>query len=160
MNDFLAKLWPYISRSTEGILRSIPLESYYSSLKFTDITLGSVPLTILAVKYCQTEENCVRLDLNIKWAGNPKIGLTIGTSKHNLLELADITFTGLVRVELGPLFPRFPCFGAIDVTFLEKPFIDFSLKVVSFDVMNIGLDELNTTGKICSCIIFILLSTY
>jgi hypothetical protein len=45
------------------------------------------------------------------------------------------------------LFPRFPCFGAIDVTFLEKPFIDFSLRVVSFDLMNLGVDELNASGQ-------------
>lgn len=66
------------------------------------------------------------------------------------MELSDITFTGLVRLELGPLFPRFPCFGGIDVTFLDKPFIDFSLKAVSFNVMNLGVDELNMTGSLPS----------
>jgi Ca2+-dependent lipid-binding protein len=73
LNDFLAKLWPFISNSTESILRGIPLEPYCPSLKFTDVTLGTVPPSIVAVKYCQTEENCARLDLDIKWAGNPKV---------------------------------------------------------------------------------------
>jgi Ca2+-dependent lipid-binding protein len=122
------------------------LDSYLSSLRFTTAHLGTVPPVIVAVKYCQTEENCARLDLDIKWAGNPQIGLSLGSSQQSLLEISDITFTGLLRLELGPLFPRFPCFGAIDMTFLEQPFIDFSLKAVSVNLMNLGIDDLNMTG--------------
>lgn len=73
LNAFLEKLWPYISLSTEAVLKTIPLQSYHPLLKFSEITLGSIPPNIVSIKYCHTEENCVRLDLDVKWAGNPKV---------------------------------------------------------------------------------------
>lgn len=73
LNDFLEKLWPYIDQSVAAILQSIPLKSYHPSLKFATATLGNIPPNIVSIKYCHTEENCVRLDLEIKWASKSKV---------------------------------------------------------------------------------------
>jgi Ca2+-dependent lipid-binding protein len=62
------------------------------------------------------------------------------------IELSNIRLSTILRVELTPLIPRFPCFGAITVTCMRKPFVDFSFKVGSLDVMNIGAAEYNVAG--------------
>jgi hypothetical protein len=52
-----------------------------------------------------------------------------------VLELSAIQFKGKVRVELNPLVPTIPGFGAILCTFMEDPFVNFSFKVGTLDVM-------------------------
>jgi Ca2+-dependent lipid-binding protein len=63
------------------------------------------------------------------------------------IELSNIRLSAILRIELTPLIPRFPCFGAITVTCMQKPFVDFSFKVGALDVMNIGAAEYNVAGK-------------
>ena len=64
------------------------------------------------------------------------------------LELSDVRFSAIVRVELTPLMSRFPCFGAVTVCFLKKPFMDFSFKVGSLDVMNLGPADYNVASVV------------
>jgi Ca2+-dependent lipid-binding protein len=44
-----------------------------------------------------------------------------------------------MRVELRHLVPVFPCFSEMTLSFIQAPFADMSLKLGSFDIMNLGL---------------------
>ena len=45
---------------------------------------------------------------------------------------------GLARMTLRPLTDVLPCIGAITVTLMETPYLDFSLHILeSFDIMQI-----------------------
>ena len=87
-------------------------------------------------RFVDTKEDLVRLDINISWAGNPDIVTEVGYKGLPLiLNLTDLTFKGKIRVELSPLVPIIPLFGALVCTFLEEPHVDFSFKVARLDVM-------------------------
>ena len=46
-----------------------------------------------------------------------------------------------MRLGFTPLLPTFPCFGAITISLMGRPFVDFSLKIVAGDLMATpGLD--------------------
>mmetsp|Transcript_3345 Transcript_3345/g.5234 ORF Transcript_3345/g.5234 Transcript_3345/m.5234 type:complete len:960 (+) Transcript_3345:112-2991(+) len=156
LNDLLTKLWSSVSESTEAVIMETVqpiLDSYkpgyISSLCFSRITLGTIAPVIVGIRNHRTEENCVRLDLELKWAGNPEVALEVGQKGFPLtIELSDIRISAILRVELTPLIPRFPCFGAITVTCMQKPFVDFSFKVGALDVMNIGAAEYNVAAAV------------
>ena len=59
--------------------------------------------------------------------------------KNLNLEVRELLFSCKLRVELGPLVEILPAFGAISLSFMGKPHVDFSFQVGGIDVMNIGI---------------------
>lgn len=43
---------------------------------------------------------------------------------------------------------QFPCFGAVLLTFMEKPFIDFKFSLGKLDVMSIGPGDMNVGNMV------------
>ncbi|KAG5179390.1 hypothetical protein JKP88DRAFT_264267 [Tribonema minus] len=83
----------------------------------------------------------------VKWAGDPKFVVEVGRAMMPLtVTLSKIRFSGKLRAELSPLMPKIPCFGALAVTFMERPFIDFTFKVGSLDVMSIGSGDMSVAA--------------
>lgn len=53
------------------------------------------------------------IDIDLRWAGNAEFVLEAGVKPVPLMvTLKKICFSGKMRVELAPLVPTFPCFGA------------------------------------------------
>lgn len=81
----------------------------------------------------------IRLDIEIKWAGNPKIVLTIGTAGIPLnIELNTLVLTSTIRVELIDLIPVLPCIRAVSISCVKKPDINFDLNILHIDLMSLG----------------------
>ncbi|KAJ6901870.1 synaptotagmin-3-like isoform X1 [Populus alba x Populus x berolinensis] len=51
------------------------------------------------------------------------------------LQLVDLQIFAAPRVALKPLVPTFPCFANIVVSLMERPHVDFGLKILGGDVM-------------------------
>ena len=160
LNGVIHKMWPSISLATEDYIKTWyqPMldeckPSFVSTLEFSRITLGTIPLTIVGVRnYHNEEESCVRLDLEVKWAGNPDIEIAVGANVPLKLQLIDIRVSAKLRIELVPLIPVFPCFGAMTFTCMEKPYIDFGFKTGSVNVMNIGPGDYNVAKAVSNII--------
>ena len=82
LNDALSKFWPSVSSATEAVIKQNLqpyldkiCPPYLTSLAFSRITLGTIAPVIVGVRYCRTKEKCVRLDVDLKWAGNPEVFL-------------------------------------------------------------------------------------
>ena len=58
------------------------------------------------------------------------------------VQVAKLQFSGVLRVELGPLVQAMNPFAGVGVTFMKRPYVDFSLLFTETD----GVDTLNT-GK-------------
>lgn len=65
--------------------------------------------------------------------------LQLEVGKNLNLEIRKMFFSCKLRVELGPLIAIYPTFGAVSVSFMGKPKMDFSFKVGGLDIMNIGI---------------------
>jgi hypothetical protein len=79
--------------------------------------LGGI-LTLILLKYCF-------LILSISFRGGV------------LLQLVDVQIFATARVTLKPLIPIFPCFSKIVVSLMERPYVDFGLKLLGGDLMAI-----------------------
>jgi hypothetical protein len=63
------------------------------------------------------------------------------------IELSDIRFSTILRIEFYSLINTFPCFEAITVSCMHKPFIDFTFEIGSLNVMSIGAAEYNVASE-------------
>ncbi|KAJ6767830.1 EXTENDED SYNAPTOTAGMIN-RELATED [Salix koriyanagi] len=108
------------------------------AIEFEHLTLGTLPPTIHGLKVYETNEKDLVMEPAIRWAGNPTIVLVLKfMSLRVTVQLVDPQIFAAPRVALKPLVPTFPCFANIVVSLMERPHVDFGLKILGGDVMSI-----------------------
>ncbi|XP_058225492.1 synaptotagmin-2 [Rhododendron vialii] len=146
LNKFIETMWPYldkaICKTAKTIAKPIIAEQIpkykIESVEFEALTLGSLPPTFQGMKVYTTEEKELIMEPSMKWAGNPNI--TIAAKAFGLratVQVVDLQVFACPRITLKPLVPSFPCFAKILVSLMEKPHVDFGLKVLGADAMSI-----------------------
>ncbi|XP_042458269.1 synaptotagmin-2-like [Zingiber officinale] len=146
LNKFLELMWPHlekaICRTAEQVARPIIAENIVkykiSSVELEAFTLGSQPPTFHGMKVYTTEEKELIIEPSLKWAGNTNVLVVVKAYGLKLtVQMVDLQFFATPRITLKPLVPSFPCFAKILVTLIEKPYIDFGLKLMGADLMAI-----------------------
>lgn len=143
LNHHLTKIWPYVNEAASELIRTNVepiLEQYrpmiLSSLKFSRFTLGTVSPQFTGVSIIEDGADCITLELELQWDGNPSIILDINTRLGVALpvQVKNIGFTGVFRLMFKPLVDEFPCFGAVCFSLRQKKKLDLTLKVVGGDI--------------------------
>ncbi|VVA12227.1 PREDICTED: synaptotagmin-3 [Prunus dulcis] len=146
LNKFISDLWPYLDKEIGGMIRSVaqPIFSEYigkfqiESIEFEKINLGTLPPIFYGLQVYETNEKELILEPSIKWAGNPNIILVVKVlSVPIAVQLVDLQVFLAPRIALKPLVPAFPCFANIVVSLMEKPHVDFGMKILGGDIMSI-----------------------
>ncbi|KAJ7978613.1 synaptotagmin-2-like [Quillaja saponaria] len=146
LNKFLGYMWPYldkaICKTVKNIAKPIIAEQIpkykIDSVEFEVLTLGSLPPTFQGMKVYVTDEKELIMEPSIKWAGNPNV--TVAVKAFGLkatVQVLDLQVFLSPRITLKPLVPSFPCFANIFVSLMEKPHVDFGLKLIGADLMSI-----------------------
>ncbi|KAJ7967164.1 synaptotagmin-2-like [Quillaja saponaria] len=146
LNKFIDYMWPYldkaICRTAKNIAKPIIAEQIpkykLESVEFEVLTLGALPPTFQGMKAYVTDEKELIMEPSIKWAGNPNV--TVAVKAFGLkatVQVVDLQVFLSPRITLKPLVPSFPCFANIVVSLMEKPHIDFGLKLIGADLMSI-----------------------
>ncbi|KIJ45255.1 hypothetical protein M422DRAFT_207610 [Sphaerobolus stellatus SS14] len=169
INNFMDRFWKIyepvlcqtIVSSVDQIL-SVNTPPFLESLRLTTFTLGSKAPRIDSVRtFPSTADDIVMMDWGISFTPtdvsdlpprlaknktNPKIVLTIRLGKGVAsaaipILVEDISFTGKMRIRMK-LMNNFPHVQLVDITFLEKPLIDYVLKPIGgetfgFDIASI-----------------------
>ncbi|KAG2350711.1 tricalbin [Suillus weaverae] len=171
MNNFLDRFWliyePVLSAtvvaSVDQIL-STTTPAFLDSLRLTTFTLGTKAPHIDKVRtFPRTADDIVMMDWGISFTPNdtsdmtprqaaqkvnPKIVLSVRLGKGPATAsipvlLEDITFSGMMRIKLK-LIANFPHVQIVDISFLEKPVIDYVLKPVGGE--SLGFDIAHIPG--------------
>ncbi|CAK7325451.1 unnamed protein product [Dovyalis caffra] len=146
LNKFLSDMWPYLDKAICAMIRSTtqPIFAEYigkymiDAVEFEQLTLGTLPPTIHGLKVYETNEKDLVMEPAIRWAGNPNIVLVLQLLSLKVrIQLVDLQIFMAPRVALKPLVPTFPCFANIVVSLMERPHVDFGLKILGGDVMSI-----------------------
>ncbi|XP_057973210.1 synaptotagmin-2 isoform X1 [Malania oleifera] len=146
LNKFIEIMWPYldkaICKTVKNIAKPIIAEQIpkykIESVDFEALTLGSLPPTFQGMKVYVTDEKELIMEPTLRWAGNPNV--TIGVKAFGLkatVQVIDLQVFAAPRITLKPLVPSFPCFANIYVSLMEKPHVDFGLKLLGADAMSI-----------------------
>ncbi|EKM83486.1 hypothetical protein AGABI1DRAFT_88463 [Agaricus bisporus var. burnettii JB137-S8] len=171
MNHFLDRFWliyePVLAAtvvsSVDQIL-SANTPPFLDSLRLSTFTLGTKAPRIDKVRtFPSTADDIVMMDWGISFTPNdtsemtqrqmaqkvnPKIVLQIRVGKGLAsaampILLEDLTFSGLMRIRLK-LMSNFPHIQVVDMSFVEKPVIDYVLKPVGGETF--GFDIANVPG--------------
>lgn len=146
LNKFILHMWPYMDKAACKIIRNsaeLTFAEYIGkfqikSIEFDRLTLGAFPPKIHGVKAQYSNEDQLVLDLALKWAGNSDIALVIKLLPLQLnVQLVDMQISAATRIILRPFVPTFPCFSTVAISLMEKPRIDFGLRVMGGDIMAI-----------------------
>ncbi|KAG6546961.1 hypothetical protein Mapa_011577 [Marchantia paleacea] len=146
LNTFMEEMWPYLNKALCKIIRSTaePYITTYKpkynldSVEFQSLTLGTLPPSFVGVKVHETTEKEMIFEVSVKWAGNPNIKLAVKAyGLKAVAQLVDFQLFLTARITLKPLVDVFPCFSNISVSLMEKPHVDFGLKLLNADLMAI-----------------------
>ena len=147
LNLLIARLWPYFGKCLEIHLNGLvkepsfmqKLQSHYvRSINFSRISIGQIPPRIDGIGFHQsTHRDEVVLDLDVNFAGDILIQAEINFIDENLpvlpVSISNLTFANPItksRLHLKPLMKVPPFFGAVYLSFLEVPELDFDLDCV------------------------------
>lgn len=182
MNNFLDRFWliyePVLSQTiiaTVDQVLSTNTPAFLDSIRLTTFTLGTKAPRIERVKTSpKTADDVIVMEWGLSFTPNdvseltprqisdkvnPKIVLSVRVGKGVAsatmpILLEDITFSGLLKVRMK-LMTTFPHVQIVDLSFLEKPVIDYVLKPIGgetfgFDIGNVsiycGMHKLLCTG--------------
>ncbi|KAL1553218.1 synaptotagmin-3-like [Salvia divinorum] len=146
LNKFISCMWPFMEKAICNSIKSTaePIFAEYvgqfkiEAIEFKNLSLGNLPPTVHGLKVAETNERELVMEPAIRWAGNPNIIVAVTISSVKVtIQLVDLQVFAMPRVTLKPLVPTIPCFANIVVSLLEKPHIDFGVKVLGGDVMSI-----------------------
>ncbi|KAH7364213.1 C2 domain-containing protein [Rhexocercosporidium sp. MPI-PUGE-AT-0058] len=167
INSFLVKFWPIfqpvlaetIINSVDQVL-STSTPAFLDSLRMKTFTLGNKPPRMEHVKtYPKAEDDVVLMDWKfsftpndhadmtsrqIKNKVNPKIVLEIRIGKAMISKgldviVEDMSFSGLMRVKIKLQIP-FPHVEKIEISFLEKPTIDYVCKPLGGEMLGFDIN--------------------
>ncbi|TVU47706.1 hypothetical protein EJB05_07313, partial [Eragrostis curvula] len=144
LNKQLSKLWPFVEEAsnlhaaTMVIRDSVePLLDDYrppgiSSLKFSRLSLGTVPPKIEGIRVQSFQKGQITMDIDFRWGGDPNIILSVETLVASLpIQFKNLQVYTIIRV-VFQLSEEIPCISAVVVALLAepKPRIDYILKAV------------------------------
>ncbi|KAJ6310852.1 hypothetical protein OIU76_015548 [Salix suchowensis] len=146
LNRFIQLMWPYLDKAICNTVKNIapPIIAEHipkykiNAVEFETLTLGTLPPTFHGMKVYVTDEKELIMEPCIKWAGNPNV--TVAVKAFGLkatAQVVDLQVFASPRITLKPLVPSFPCFANIYVSLMEKPHVDFGLKLLGADIMSI-----------------------
>ncbi|KAK1297338.1 Synaptotagmin-2 [Acorus calamus] len=146
LNKFIESMWPYldkaICKTAKDIAKPIIAENIVkykiNSVEFETLTLGTLPPTFQGMKVYVTDEKELIMEPALKWAGNPNVIVAVKAfGLKATVQVVDLQVFASPRITLKPLVPSFPCFANILVSLMEKPHVDFGLKLLGADIMSI-----------------------
>lgn len=146
LNKFIEYMWPYLDKAicktvkdTAAPIIAEQIPKYkIDAVEFKTLTLGSLPPTFQGIKVYSTDEKELIMEPCLKWAANPNV--TVAVKAFGLkatAQVVDLQVFALPRITMKPLVPSFPCFANIFVSLMEKPHVDFGLKLLGADLMSI-----------------------
>ncbi|PVH32947.1 hypothetical protein PAHAL_9G530300 [Panicum hallii] len=139
LNKQLSKLWPFVEEAATMVIRDSvePVLDEYrppgiSSLKFSRLSLGTVPPKIEGIRIQSFKKGQITMDMDFRWGGDPNIILAVETLVASLpIQFKNLQVYTIIRV-VFQLSDEIPCISAVVVALLAepKPRIDYVLKAV------------------------------
>ncbi|KAK4041463.1 extended synaptotagmin-2 [Parachaetomium inaequale] len=128
LNEIVKQLWPNIcvagARMIKGIAEPIfasTLPSPLNTLVFEKVDLGIIPIQFSNVGVTKTENEGIKLDLDVDWDG--KCDIELNASMIPKIGVEHVKLRGRLSILLCPLTNVIPLIGAAQVAFINPPYL-------------------------------------
>ncbi|KAK0613956.1 hypothetical protein B0T14DRAFT_527377 [Immersiella caudata] len=141
INDLIKQLWPNICEVAKTMIPETakvvlePMGSPFKNITFGKCELGPVPIHVSNVDVHQTENNGIKLDVDVDWDGQCDFELKLDPLPQFGVE--HMKLRGRLSILLSPLLNTFPLIGAAQVAFMNEPHIDLEFTDAAH-IANIG----------------------
>lgn len=136
LSHIVQELWPYAANVAQLTLLEYVQPALDAAVppglpspRFTRIDVGNDPLHVEFVRvyerHYSSTDTCPILEADIVYDGKPLIEMTLGGSMT--FGVQDAKVKGRVEILLRPLLYRIPMVGAMQVAFINRPQIDYTL---------------------------------
>lgn len=133
LNDLLAQLWPYLNVAASKTVKETVepmfaelLPSPFKGMKFSRVDLGAVPIAFGRVDVIARTKDSIQLDLDLDWDGKSDIALDVPIV--GLVGVEHVKLRGRLSLIMQPLVTVMPVVGAVQVAFINAPFVDVDFK--------------------------------
>ncbi|KAJ7543155.1 hypothetical protein O6H91_09G027300 [Diphasiastrum complanatum] len=153
MNKQIEKAWPVLDKAASDML-TLQLQQVLDQYRIgpiqrifvKSVTLGKISPMIGGVKVTEggKDESTVEIMTDWRHGQDQKMLLELQTTGPDLsVEIKDFKIYGVLKVVCKPLVAQFPGFGAVTASLQEPPLLDFCIKVLGGDVLQIpGLEKM------------------
>ena len=144
--ELLGLLWPALNSTICLALKNVIEDRMQSSveyghIKFSRFSLGRNPPVICGIKAVPLHEEdllALVVDLDVRWAGEPDVVLRLTKISRATLGLKNLQISAMVRLVFSPIIEDPPFLQRMTVSLLNKPLIDFNLRVLGGpDIMSL-----------------------
>jgi len=128
MNSALEKVWPYVSKTVEKIVRNQvtkEIDKVLGSLnvRFKDVTLGKVAPILGPISVSSADgKDTIEIQIGVNFDSEIEVSVTSSVVRIGIKSLA---FHGQLCIRLMHLIPQIPIIGGIVIFFLDAPVIDY-----------------------------------
>ncbi|CAG9466560.1 unnamed protein product [Pedinophyceae sp. YPF-701] len=152
VNTILERLWPHYAVAIRTqLLEMLPdiLEQQVGKIDFIEaiaieeLDLGKRAPRLGGMKVYESNEDELVMETPLMWGSgiHVRAAATIRAGKVSIyapVEVSHLMINSLVRITFSPLAETIPCLGAVHVSLLEQPYIDFDVKILgNTDVMSL-----------------------
>uniref|UniRef100_H2ZR67 Extended synaptotagmin-2 n=2 Tax=Ciona savignyi TaxID=51511 RepID=H2ZR67_CIOSA len=133
LNKIMQQMWPYITNYVKTVIYEKVQGSVQSSstllsnFNFTEINLGCTAPRVAGLKVYDnslTRRNEIVMDIQIVYDSECNCGVSVNRLQAGI---SNFSVRGLLRVEFHPLIEQMPLVGAVSLSFVNDPCIDFNL---------------------------------
>ncbi|KAI5064820.1 hypothetical protein GOP47_0019515 [Adiantum capillus-veneris] len=145
INGGLEKAWPFFKEASSGLIK-VKLETVYNMYRvgaIKEISIGNINLG----KFCpfvqgikalpNNEDNQCCLEIQLDWRQNEDQDMLLHVSTTGpefVVQVKNFVIYCVIRLTFTPLMQELPCFGAVVLSIIEPPLVDFQTKFISGDV--------------------------
>jgi len=154
MNTILATLWPYYNAAVGKIAvkeAAAPLAAVCAKvpgglLQAIDIEaldLGTKALAIGGIKAYSTKDDSCVFEAPVQWGSDLRVRVGVRLKLgpfvvHLPLEVSGLQVRAVARIALCPLVEELPCLGGAEVSLLEQPYYDLTVRLgTAIDLMRL-----------------------
>lgn len=145
INQILFQLWPNVDSFATTFVKTVIEPKLYNAFNMLDwisglsgfeipvslnLELGSIPPRVEGIKAYDkkclpgTDKEEIILDCDVVYDGDARVILAMQALS---VQITDVKFRAMARVQLKPLIHRIPFIGGFELYFLKKPELDYKL---------------------------------
>ncbi|KAJ7269047.1 hypothetical protein C8J57DRAFT_1435722 [Mycena rebaudengoi] len=143
LNDIVAQLWPninvaaaQIAKDTIDPILAASLPGPLSSIHFTKLDLGTVPMRFSKVDVHKTTNQGIKLDMDLDWEG--KCDIELDGNHVPKIGIEQVHLKGRLSILLCPLTNIIPLIGAAQIAFINPPTLDLDFTDAA-SIADVGL---------------------
>ncbi|KAL4437443.1 hypothetical protein ABPG75_004582 [Micractinium tetrahymenae] len=145
LQSFVTLAWPTFNRMICSIIKReveerLGSHGEFGRVSFARLSFGRQPPVVTAVKGVPLRDGetlAMVIDMDVRWAGEPDVVMQLSGIPGTAVAVRTCQVSGMLRIVLSPIEEELPFVTGITLSLLDRPYLDFDIRVLGGDVMSL-----------------------